>query len=371
MSITPPLLPTLHNQTMIPQIIAPHLHLPRPADRPHPLASHIAKQAFRTAQEIRPVARLALAERPRAMFLMRAGNEFAAQGQGALGGLTLTLTLMTVTGAGAVAVVVGGGRKLTIGFKAVIFPECDAGARRDGVFPPFEAEFVVVVADEEEGGGVAVVGGIGRMGVGEVGEVLHVDLHGGCFDVFELVSTVSGVVAVEPGAIGLILLLPNLHVAIKPPLPTPPPHIPQPPSLHPIRPRLPDVRNTDRIIMAQHLQISRLLPRPVVLLMHHHVHIAPAPDMVLGDPVRGADVPFLLVEGHEGRGPTVRLGRAVLLVVQGDGDAYSGVDAVEVEGEVRRECQGDEANGGVLEYREDVQGHFHQSDHDGYAICGL
>lgn len=86
------------------------------------------------------------------MFFMRAGNELAAQGRGALGGLPLTL--MTVA----------------VGF--VVFPECDAGARRDGVFPPFEAEFVVVVADEEEGGGVAVVGGIGRMGVGEVGEVL-------------------------------------------------------------------------------------------------------------------------------------------------------------------------------------------------------
>lgn len=88
---------------------------------------------------------------------------------------------------------------------------------------------------------------------------LHVDLHGGCFDVFKDVGAVSGVVAVEPGAVcqaisfisfsllvgtvyevraaesphstmmiltWLILFLPNLQIAIIKSLPTSPPHIP-------------------------------------------------------------------------------------------------------------------------------------------------
>ena len=59
-------------------------------------------------------------------------------------------------------------------FEAAVFPECDAGARWDGVFPPFEMEFVIVVADEEEGRGGAVVGGIGRVAGGEVCEGLLV-----------------------------------------------------------------------------------------------------------------------------------------------------------------------------------------------------
>ena len=40
------------------------------------------------------------------------------------------------------------------------------------MFPPFETEVVVEVADEEEGGGVAVVGGIGGVGTRVVCEVL-------------------------------------------------------------------------------------------------------------------------------------------------------------------------------------------------------
>ena len=40
------------------------------------------------------------------------------------------------------------------------------------MFPPFESEFVVVVADEEEGGRGAIVRGIGGVGIGEVCEGL-------------------------------------------------------------------------------------------------------------------------------------------------------------------------------------------------------
>ena len=40
------------------------------------------------------------------------------------------------------------------------------------MLPPFEVEFVVVVADEEEGRGGAVVGGIGSVAGGEVCEGL-------------------------------------------------------------------------------------------------------------------------------------------------------------------------------------------------------
>ena len=60
--------------------------------------------------------------------------------------------------------------------------------------------------------------------------------------------------------------------------------------------------------------------------------------MVISDPMRRANVPFLFVEGDEGRSSTVGLGRAVLFVVEGDGDADHGVNPDEVEGEVRFEC---------------------------------
>ena len=35
------------------------------------------------------------------------------------------------------------------------------------------------------------------------------------------------------------------------------------------------------------------------------------------------------------------------------------------------ECKVDETDGVVLKYREDVEGHSSQADHDGYAVCGL
>lgn len=90
--------------------------------------------------------------------------------------------------------------------------------------------------------------------------------------------------------------------------------------------------------MTQNLQISWLLPIAIMFLVHHHIHIAPTLHMIVSDPVRGADVPFLFVEGDEGRGSAVGLGRAVLFVVERDGDADHGVDAGDVEGEVRFEC---------------------------------
>lgn len=164
--------------------------------------------------QIGTVTRVAFAERLRAVFRVRAGDQLAAQDPGAFRRLRTAAVV---------------GRRSAAGSEAVVFfPKRDAGARRDRVFPPFEAEFVVVVADEEEGGGGAVGRGIGEVGIAEVGEglcegselvravgcglgfgrrqreggmYLHMDLHGSCFVVFEDVGAVSGVVAVEPGAV--------------------------------------------------------------------------------------------------------------------------------------------------------------------------
>lgn len=76
--------------------------------------------------------------------------------------------------------------------------------------------------------------------------------------------------------------------------------------------------------------------------------------MVSCDPVRSADVPFPLVEGDEGGGSTVGVGRTVCFVIEGDGDVDCGVDAFEAVGAVRFECWGDD---GILEYCEGVEGH--------------
>lgn len=64
------------------------------------------------------------------------------------------------------------GVNLAFELEAVVFPKCNAGACRDGVFRPFELKCVVEVADEDEGGRGAIVGGIGGIGIGEVCEVL-------------------------------------------------------------------------------------------------------------------------------------------------------------------------------------------------------
>ena len=99
--------------------------------------------------------------------------------------------------------------------------------------------------------------------------------------------------------------------------------------------------------------------------MHHHVHIGPTVDMAICDPVRSAKVIFLLVKGHEAGGFTVGLGRAVISIIEGDADADYGVDASEVEGEVWFEIYGDDADGGILEDREDVDGLACPGVHDG------
>ena len=61
---------------------------------------------------------------------------------------------------------------LAFELEAVVFPECNAGACRDCVFGPCELKCVVEVADEEEGGRGAIVGGIRGIGIGEVCEIL-------------------------------------------------------------------------------------------------------------------------------------------------------------------------------------------------------
>ena len=86
---------------------------------------------------------------------MRAGNQLAAQSLGTFGGWSRA-----------------GGRELAFGFETIVFPECDAVARRDAVFPPSELKFVVVVVDEEDGGGGAIVGRVGGIRFREVGKVL-------------------------------------------------------------------------------------------------------------------------------------------------------------------------------------------------------
>lgn len=136
-------------------LITPHLDRRRLTNRPQPPGSHVAEQAFGVTHEIGSVARVAFAERLRAVFLMRAGNELAAQGHGAFGRLGRAM-----------------GGMLAFEFETMIFPEGDPGAGRDCVLEPFEVEFVVVVADEELGGSGAVVGWIGWVGGGEVCEIL-------------------------------------------------------------------------------------------------------------------------------------------------------------------------------------------------------
>lgn len=170
----------------------------------------------------------------------------------------------------------------------------------------------------------------------------------------------------------LILLHSELHIAVKPSLPTSPAHISQPTSLLPVWHRLPDKRDTDHVVTPQHLQIRRPLPRPDILLMHHHIHPAPTFGAIIGDPVRSADVPFFVVEGDKRGRLTVGLCGAGRFVVQGDDDAGLGVDAAVVPGEVRFECQRDQADGGILEDCEDMEGHSCGANHDGDAVvCGL
>ena len=66
----------------------------------------------------------------------------------------------------------------------------------------------------------------------------------------------------------------------------------------------------------------------------------------------------------------VGLSRAGISVVEGDADTDDGVDASEVEGEVWFEIDGDDADGGILEDREDVDGLARPGAHDGYSVCG-
>ena len=168
----------------------------------------------------------------------------------------------------------------------------------------------------------------------------------------------------------LVSVVTNFHVAVEPPLPTRPTQIPHPCPLLPIRPRLPNIRDTDRIFVAHYLQISRALALRYLNLVHHHVHIGPTVDMSICDPVRSAKIIFLLVKGHKGGGFTVGLSRAVVSVIEGNADTDYGVDASEVEGKVWFEIYSDDADGGILEDREDVDGLAHPGAHDGYSVCG-
>ena len=93
--------------------------------------------------------------------------------------------------------------------------------------------------------------------------------------------------------------------------------------------------------------------------------------MGFGVPFRSADVPFFFVEGDDGGCLTVGLGWTVLFVVESNGNADHGVDAIDVEGEVFFKRWVDEADGGVLKDGKDVEGPFYRADHDGYALCGL
>ena len=169
----------------------------------------------------------------------------------------------------------------------------------------------------------------------------------------------------------LVPVVSNYYVAVEPPLPTRPTKTPQPCPLLPIRPRLPNIRGTDRISVAQYLQISRALALRKLNLMHHHVHIASILDMTICDPVRSAKIIFRLVKGHEAGGFTVGLGWAVISVIEGDADTDYGVDACEVEGEVWFKIYRDDADGGILEDREDVDGLACPGVHDRYGICGF
>ena len=86
---------------------------------------------------------------------MDAGNELAAQGQGAFG------WLLTTTVAGG---------NLAFGFEAVVFPKSHAfiGRKIVDLFHPLTSELVLMIAHEYEGGEGAIGRGIGVVGFCEV-----------------------------------------------------------------------------------------------------------------------------------------------------------------------------------------------------------
>ena len=72
--------------------------------------------------------------------------------------------------------------------------------------------------------------------------------------------------------------------------------------------------------------------------MHRHIHPGPTLKVGVIDPVRSADIPFLFVKGDKGRGSTIGLGRAKLLVIEGVADADSGTNVGGFQDQLRLQC---------------------------------
>ena len=192
------------------------------AQRPRSLCTHVAKYALGERDKIRAVRSVGLAQFQRAMGSIFAGDDLTSHGRGPSPDRALRR------------------RAHALGHRAFAVPET---IRLPGL---------VHVVFEDHGWEVAVVVGALILAVGQVGEVLHVDLHGGWADVV-------GVVLVEPGAGGLVAVVTDDDVGIRPIAATLLAHVAKPATLGTVGPFLGDLCDTESVFTRVDLNVGWLL----------------------------------------------------------------------------------------------------------------